>query len=881
MAKSRIALTLVVGSVCLFGEAKVAVRTILDCSRPDANAIIKTGKGGVGSVTKESGGLRIAFSNVTDAVVRFPGMGDALCGIAPDQRPRTYCLDYEVRSFDGTAQMRFYSPSPCSHALPLLVTGRRERVLLRPEIVSNRKGWMFSAPDCKDIQMTVSGSGDILIAALGGLNEGSAPRAHDQDLPRVDPESFAIFPEPRVLRDDGTCRPLAAYGTSLKLEGEVPPGAVSYFSRTMKRFFGLDYRVGGQGSVVFSVSEASDIPGYDAIRFDGFAIRVRKDGILVVAKDPKGVVYGAHVLCDIVKMSSGDTGPAVVRQCEIVDWPRMGVRVLSDMFMGGRRKNPYDPDFYAGMIDEFGVASRFNMFAIEPKSYYRWACAPDTPFPPVAWTRADFERVVDRVNANAMTMMPKMNGLGHANIFPLTENSHARLGEDGDTHIVCTANPEMKRLMFDSFEEILAICSKNPKFAPKYFHPGMDECRWKTDEKPPEARCRLCAGRAKKDIFLEQVMRIDDWCASKGLRMVMWADMIRPHHNGVNRFRCADIEPRIPRDVIYDNWSSYDMFDIASSARAGHENWKTLTGYKDDPTGDADVTGYGLYLCTINWWLARGISRVGNGPYGLMAQRILSDQMWRRPPSRFGGDGGSRSKVVGDGRSLVRRWGDFIMRNWSRKPIPFGTDRFVPLDLGGSATLELKAEMEPLSRLAPVPLSVACGNGVVRAVEAPDGGVSFPVGRRAASLLLLHTAGISPEDAKAFHVRKTYPDWTEGPVVAAYDVTYDDGTHARIEAKYGWNVVDWRSRDVLYEIFARYSIEGRGLWEGRLDSDPSDPLAADTAVATLYEWVNPHPEKGIRSLTLSRGTDGPYRYALLGLTTREVAADVCMKEEKR
>ena len=53
--------------------------------------------------------------------------------------------------------------------------------------------------------------------------------------------------------------------------------------------------------------------------------------------------------------------------------------------------------------------------------------------------------------------------------------------------------------------------------------------------------------------------------------MVMWVDMIRAYHNGLNKFRCFDIEPQIPKDVIYDNWSSHDNFEIAATAAAGHD----------------------------------------------------------------------------------------------------------------------------------------------------------------------------------------------------------------------------------------------------------------------------------------------------------------------
>ena len=116
----------------------------------------------------------------------------------------------------------------------------------------------------------------------------------------------------------------------------------------------------------------------------------------------------------------------------------------------------------------------------------------------------------------------------------------------------------------------------------------------------------------KNKIFLEQVKSLNDWCRSKGLRMVMWSDMIRAYHNGLNKFMCYEIEPQIPKDVIYANWSSFQFFEIPESVASGHENWMFFTGYKDDSEGDEHVAGRGLYVCTDNWWLTKSRALVRN-----------------------------------------------------------------------------------------------------------------------------------------------------------------------------------------------------------------------------------------------------------------------------
>ena len=803
--------------------------------------------------------LRFVFSDAHSLEFPLPGMKEIFAAIPPESRPREFYIKCRAIRLDGDVSWKAYSAGSVSWRLPISHTGRIETLQMRPEIISMRKATGYDCRRLRDVRLVGNGSGEIEIFEFGTTDDGPPPKAHDEGLPEVDPESFAFFPEPRRLKVSEKAVPFRMFGTAYKCVGDVPLGAVRHFVKAMRDFYGMEFHESKDAKIVFAVEPENGMDGYRDVKFDGFGVSVSKDGIRVSAKEPRGLVYGAQVLTDAVKMTTGDVGEPMVRLFGLVDWPRFEHRIFKDCVRAHRRLTKYEPDFYVEMLERFAVGSRFNLVGIKPGGQYRWETIDKrVPSYQAAWTREDFEKVVDAMNNDAIPVFPGINSLGHANTWPLANAECARaFGEDGGNQVMCTANKETMNVLFGAHEELLGICSRNQKYAPKMFYAGMDECRWQTDETPPENRCRLCAGKPKNKIFLEQVCRLDEWGRSHGLRMIMATDMIRAYHNGLNKFRCFDIEHLIPKDVIYDNWSSHDFYEIPATAKAGHDNFMIWTGYKDDPCADEFVSGHGLALFAANWWLTRGLAMSDvNGAYGIMAQRILSDQTWRRRASRITGDGGTIQHHLGDGRSLVNRWGRFLQRNWSRKPIPCGTDRIASIDISSATNLKLPVAID----------------GVDRAVEATDNVVDIPVGRRAASLQLLHAATLPDENKKAFLNTKMpkphYLCWMKGAPIAECVAVYADGSTENIHIGFGWNVGEWRSTERLFDVFARYAADAREIRTSPLPSDAKtgEPL---TAVASLHEWVNPHPERGIASLRF-RKSDPYVRYALLSLSVREM-----------
>ena len=412
----------------------------------------------------ETNPLRFVFSDAKRRGFPLPGVKEAIAAIPPEDRPREFYIKCRAVRLDGSVSWEVCQasvPKKVSYTLPISQVGRVETVRIRPEIVSMRKTAGYDYSQLKDLRLVGSGSGEIEIFEFGATDVGPKPEPHDAGLPPVGIDDFAIFPEPRIFRREGGTIPLKALGETYRIEGDVPPAPVGRFVRDMQDFYGVNLKQSKKARIAILVADRIDIPGYDQIVHDGFAISVTKRGICVAAKDPRGIAFGLGVLSDSIKMVSGDVGEARVPLMTVVDWPRMGVRLFDDM-VPAIKYQKYDADFYADMFERFVLASRFNMLAVEPGPSYKWSSAPYSPVNPSAWDRAEFEHLVDRVNANAVSVVPKMNGLGHVNHWPLgNAEANRRYGEDGNKMVLCTANPETNKMHFDTFAEILSIRSKN------------------------------------------------------------------------------------------------------------------------------------------------------------------------------------------------------------------------------------------------------------------------------------------------------------------------------------------------------------------------------------------------------------------------------------
>lgn len=122
----------------------------------------------------------------------------------------------------------------------------------------------------------------------------------------------------------------------------------------------------------------------------------------------------------------------------------------------------------------------------------------------------------------------------------------------------CPSNPKTYEILFDVIDEAVEI------FNPAYINIGHDELF-------SIGLCEKCKDKDPVDLFVWDVEKIHGYLKTKGIKTIMWADMLsgaRPRHGGAGRSVKGDpqyvpalytVRDRLPRDIIMiDWWVSYD-----------------------------------------------------------------------------------------------------------------------------------------------------------------------------------------------------------------------------------------------------------------------------------------------------------------------------------
>jgi hypothetical protein len=272
--------------------------------------------------------------------------------------------------------------------------------------------------------------------------------------------------------------------------------------------------------------------------------------ILGRGRGPRALRWAQLTTAELAASEALRSGQPRLPALTITDWPSLSVRAVSLPLPTSRwgypNDPPVDPVFFRDFLDRMVVGLKFNFLVLLLDQGMQLSSHPEVPGP-AAWPQATVAELVAHLRAQGVEVVPGLNSLGHAEWLTV---SHPELREDGDLYTLCTSHPSSRQVLGEIYEEVLRV------FQPRYFHLGMDEVRWKTLEVPAEKRCRLCAGKAKASLFAEQVRWLHDFCAARGVKTMMWGDMLLPTHNGGAPFNVAEALPQIPRDIIICDWSA-------------------------------------------------------------------------------------------------------------------------------------------------------------------------------------------------------------------------------------------------------------------------------------------------------------------------------------
>lgn len=300
----------------------------------------------------------------------------------------------------------------------------------------------------------------------------------------------------------------------------------------------------------------------DTVSADGYEMEISEEKTRICASNLRGFVCGAESFLKLTTASG-------VRACRISDNPQMKFRgvhlylpsVEHMDFTKRLVKYLISPMGYNAIIMEVGAGMRFdshpeiNAATEDAIAKGRQGVWPSFPHESVAdGTTVEKQTVRDLVayiRSFGIEVIPEVQSLGHV---PYLTHTHPEIAEieeeqeklDIDTraedarpsdfypHCYCPSNERSYEILFDLLDEIIEV------FEPReYVHMGHDEV-YKIGV------CPVCKEKSPAELFAQDVNRIYDHLKEKGLKMMIWADMVQP----VTKYLTPEAIDLIPKDIV-------------------------------------------------------------------------------------------------------------------------------------------------------------------------------------------------------------------------------------------------------------------------------------------------------------------------------------------
>jgi hexosaminidase len=568
---------------------------------------------------------------------------------------------------------------------------------------------------------------------------------------------------------------------------------------------------------------------------EGYSLETRRDQVCVEAGTPAGAFYGVQTLLQLLRHSS--RGRVEVAGARIADWPSFPFRGVH-MFPSGA-----DPGFASKLVDRVIARHKLNRVVLEVENA-RWKSHPEL-HNALGATPEQLAALADQSRARFVEVIPLVQSLGHAQW--MFEGGHYRhLAEDPDEpYAYCPSNPKSYELLFDIYEEAIRL------FRPRTFHIGHDEVtnkgRFPHDE--------VCREKGLNRIFAEDVARLTEFLKERGIRPMLWGDMLLHASEASDAGNAATVEAArelrslMPKEAVIADW-----------------HYAGVTVFPSLPL----IRQSGLDVVAAGWWNPLNVAYLARSAGGAGALGLLQTTWVGRYPTEKVLANEARQFVAmllaaeyaWSGRSdLPDEWeytpGEEFARAWTAAP-PEDTVRpgtLVPLDAAAWLTTTDAVGRVGWLGLGPEHDLSALTGGRVRL---HDWQFELPPGRAAALPSRLGDA-VAPSSVEVTVDRPAAEvgllnatGWRvpNGTRVARMTVTYEDGATRDLELTTGRNTAAWTD--------VRAVAEAPVAWRGRTRSGA--PVAL-----RLTRWQNPRPEVYIRSLRFEP-VDPEAAWTLFGLT---------------
>jgi hexosaminidase len=260
---------------------------------------------------------------------------------------------------------------------------------------------------------------------------------------------------------------------------------------------------------------------------EGYVLAVNANEVLVAGKSTAGTFYGLQTLKQLVR---GDGQAAFIPALEIVDWPAMRWRGVSD-------------DISRGPVPTVDYIKRqlrtFAAFKLNMHSFYMEQTFASTANPLIgpaggSLTPDEIRELVTYARRYHIELVPEQQTFGHLH-KALKLEKYNELAETPYGDVLSPQQEGSYKLIADWYREL------NGLFPGKFFHIGADETFELGEGQSREA----AKARGVGAVYFEHLNRVREVLKPYDRRLMFWGDIALNH---------PDLIGSVPKDMIVMNW---------------------------------------------------------------------------------------------------------------------------------------------------------------------------------------------------------------------------------------------------------------------------------------------------------------------------------------
>lgn len=267
---------------------------------------------------------------------------------------------------------------------------------------------------------------------------------------------------------------------------------------------------------------------------DEYVLIVTKDRITAYCDTDNAVRYAA---CSIVAHYDGGIQSGILYNSPLVSFRALKVyipgkdnleffREFVDMCMfygyntllieiGGAMEYKKHPEINEGWVEYCDIFREYFGKSIDVQCSQPW------PKNSIHWENGDggwltqdtLRELAEYCRVHGLEIIPEVPCFSHCD-YMLTR--HPELAENQNDPVpdaYCPSNPKTYELLFDLLEEIIDV------FKPSIVHIGHDEL-------VTIGRCEKCASKSAPQLYADDITKIHDWLAERGIETMMWGDKL-------------------------------------------------------------------------------------------------------------------------------------------------------------------------------------------------------------------------------------------------------------------------------------------------------------------------------------------------------------------